>query len=83
MIDYSTARDIHNGDFKTFPTGVLVLKILPQFDASQSELVEGNRIVKVNQRPVTTPNEFTEAVKELRGDVILELDNGKKITIHE
>ena len=83
VIDYSTARDKHNGDFKTFPTGVLVLKILPQFDASQSELVEGNRIVKVNQRPVTTPNEFTEAVKELRGDVILELDNGKKITIHE
>lgn len=83
VIDYSTARDKHNGDFKTFPQGVLVLKILPPFDATQSELVEGNRILKVNQRPVATPNEFTETVKGLRGDVTLELDNGKKVTIHE
>ncbi|MDB5339821.1 MAG: Serine protease [Planctomycetaceae bacterium] len=83
VIDYSTARDKHNGEFKPFPKGVLVLKIVPPLDVSQTELVEGNRIVKVNQRPVGTPNEFTDAVKELRGDVILELDNGKKITIHE
>ena len=83
VIDYSTARDKHNGEFKQFPQGVLVLKILPPLDAAQTELVEGNRILKVNQHPVTTPNEFIEAVKELRGDVTLDLDNGKKITLHE
>lgn len=83
VIDYSTARDKHNGEFKPFPQGVLVLKILPPLDASQTELVEGNRVVKVNQRLVTTPHEFMDAVKDLRGDVVLELDNGKKITIHE
>ncbi|MES2792813.1 MAG: trypsin-like peptidase domain-containing protein [Planctomycetota bacterium] len=83
VIDYSTARDKHNGEFKQFPQGVLVLKILPPLDATQTELIEGNRIVKVNQRPISTPGEFTEAVKDLRGDVILELDNGKKITLHE
>lgn len=84
VIDYSTARDKHNGEFKgPFPQGVLVLKILPPVDAAQSELVEGSRILKVNQHPVTSPAEFAEVVKDLKGDVILELDSGKKVTLHE
>ena len=85
VIDYSTARDKHNGDFINvpFPSGVLLLKIMPSVDAAQTELVEGNRIVRVNQRPVANPADFVDAVKDLRGDVNLQLDNGKRVTIHE
>lgn len=85
VIDYSTARDKHNGEFQKgpFPEGVLVLKLLPPLDSTQSEMVEGNRITKVNQRLVSTPAEFLNAVKDLRGDVTLVLDNGKKVTLHE
>ena len=83
VIDYSTARDKHNGEFKPFPRGVLVLKLLPPLDTAQTDLVEGNRIHKVNQRVIATPQDFIEAVKDLRGDVTLELDNGKKVTLHE
>lgn len=95
LVDYATARNKHNSDLNTghiFPTGVLVLKIFPPLDSIQPDLAEGARILKVNQRPVSTPNEFYDTVKNLRGDVTLEFTlgretNGKEIikqmTLHE
>ncbi len=97
VVDYATARDRHNAEFRTppFPTGALILKILTPLDSLQPEIAEGARIIKVNQRPVATPADFMNAVKDLKGDVTLELDIGrenkdgtdivkvKQVTIHE
>lgn len=98
VIDYSTARDKHNDDLRNpsiraYPAGVLVLKILPPLNSIQPDLAEGARILKVNQRPVSTPAEFYEVVKDLRGDVALEVRLGrdgmtgketiKQVTLHE
>ncbi len=79
VIDYSTARNKHNGELQmgAFPDGVLVLKMLPPRDVGTSDINEGNRIFRVNKRPVSTPAEFHDAVKDLHGDVILEIDDGK------
>ncbi len=79
IIDYSTARDRHNGELRNavIPRGVLVLKMLSTTGNVQTELTEGSRITKVNSRSVSTPAEFYDAVKDLRGDVQLELDLGK------
>lgn len=80
VIDYSTARNKHNGDLikipPIFPEGVLILKILTPLNNGQPDLSEGSRIYKVNKKPVSTPAEFHDAVKDLRGDVTLEVDDG-------
>jgi serine protease Do len=89
VLDYSTARYKHNGEINSlpngppFPKGVLVLKLLPPLDVKQTDIVEGNRILKVNNTPVATPHEFLKAVRDLEGPVTLHLDNGKHVTVQE
>lgn len=88
VVDYSTARNKHNGDIKqqkesAFPKGVLVLKLLPPMDANQTDIVEGNRILRVNGTPVATPHDFLRVVRDLKGNVTLHLNNGKQVTIPE
>lgn len=85
VIDYSTARLKHNGEFerRDFPQGVLISRLLPPLDTNPHDLVEGNRIVQVNQQTVDTPNEFLNVVRDLKGDVTLHLDNGKKVVMKE
>ncbi|MDB5388546.1 MAG: mucD 4, partial [Planctomycetaceae bacterium] len=85
VLDYSTARNKHNGEINslgsgsTFPKGVLVLKLLPPMDVNQTDIVEGNRILQVNDTPVATPQEFLKAVRDLKGNVTLHLSSGKSV----
>jgi serine protease Do len=86
VVDYATARNKHNGDIRlqkesAFPKGVLVMKLLPPMDANQTELVEGNRILAVNETPVVTPHEFLKVVRNMKGNVTLHLNNGKQVII--
>ena len=95
VVDYSTARNKYNGDIiavpladpqrrgSAFPKGVLVLKLLPPLDANQTDIVEGSRILRVNDTTVSTPQEFLKVVRELKGDVQLHLNNGKVVTVAE
>jgi serine protease Do len=88
VVDYSTARNKHNGDIRqqkesAFPKGVLILKLLPPMDANQTDIVEGNRILRVNDTSVATPHDFLRVVRDLKGNVTLYLNNGKQVTIPE
>jgi len=93
VVDYSTARNKHNGDIlplpsrlqggSSFPKGVLVLKLLPPLDANQTDIVEGNRILRVDDTPVSNPQDFLKAVRNRTGNVTLYLTNGKQVTIPE
>ena len=80
VVDFPTARQRHwpiNSPEPTYPQGVLVTEVFPQSRAALAKLTPGDYIIKVNDKPVGTPQQFHDAVKSLKGDVKLELNKGE------
>jgi len=83
VVDYATARRKYGelAPQAPYPTGVLVLEVLPQSRAALADIEPGNFILRVNDQPVANPREFYDAVRTARGDVTLTLDGNRRAIV--
>ncbi len=82
-VDWPTAREEHtdpNLDVP-YPSGVLILAVEAGSAAANAQLRSGQLVSEVAGKPVRNPEQFQEAVKTLRGDVLIKLSDGKLLTI--
>lgn len=68
-VDYPTARQKFVD--QQFWPGVIVVDVVSASRAAQAQLQVGDVITHVHGRPVQTPGQFHQVVKDLRGDVEL------------
>jgi serine protease Do len=72
-VDYTTLLAQQPSRLHHIPQGVLVSAIQPGTAAALAQLKIGDVIARVNNRPVTSPAEFYDAVAALAGPIELQL----------
>lgn len=82
-VDWPTARQEHTDTTfaSRYPDGVLVLSVEPGSAAEASSLRPGHLIAEVGGKPVRTPEQFADAVKSLKNDVLIKLIDKKILTV--
>lgn len=83
-VDWPTSRSTHTEvgtPGAVYPEGVLVMAVTPSSSAAAAPLKVGQLITDLGGRPVRTPEQFLEAAKSLRGDVLVKLADGRMVTL--
>lgn len=80
-VDWPTGRMKYFDTEAPYPVAVVVKSVDPGSPAEAAGLRPGDLIERVAGRSVETPEEFAAAIKPLRGDVRLDLAEGKNVTL--
>lgn len=82
-IDYPTARRrfLPGNILERFPDGVVVTQVDPGSPADAAGLQTGRFITQVENKPLSSPREFSEAVQGRSGPVLLRLSDGRTIRV--
>jgi serine protease Do len=82
-IDYPTARRrfLPGNILERFPEGVVVTQVDPGSPADAAGLQAGWFVTQVENKPLSSPREFSEAVQGRSGPVLLRLSDGRTIRV--
>lgn len=82
-VDWPTARQEHTDTTfsSRYPDGVLVMAVEPGSPASAAGLKVGQLIASIGGKTVNTPEQFSDAVKSLKSDVLVKLTDKRVLTI--
>lgn len=87
VVDYSSGRQKHfqqgglPDERSRSPMAVLVTDVISPSPAMAANLEQGDLITHVNGKSVTTPRQFYETVKGLSGNVTLQVQGKRQVTI--